>query len=143
MRGRILTRRYALAIVAGAALLLTLGVGSIIGGPTRGPIPDEAFSLTGGPINRDLVPDYIPALGPDGAAVGWVSKELAIPVVAGDDPLIPVFADDLRTVVGHMVAGHGYVAVGTDIDALLQGPPGIEMITLGPAQEPESDLLSP
>jgi hypothetical protein len=101
--------------------MMAIVTGSILAAPNRGPIPEAAFPAEGGPIDRILVPDYIPALGQDGQPVGWVSKELAVPVVdEGNRQLIPVFGDDLRTVVGHMVAGYGFAPIGTDLQPLLR-----------------------
>lgn len=112
------------AAIGAAALALTVGAGTILAGPTRGPIPADAIPPDGGQIDFSRVPDYIPAVGPDGADVGWVSADLAVPVKpVGDRRVIPVYADDLRTVVGHMVAMHGFVPVGTELGPLLDALP--------------------
>jgi hypothetical protein len=69
----------------------------------------------GEPIDQALVPDFIPASDREGNIVGWVSKHLAVPTdLSLDRSVIPVFADDLRTVVGHMIAGRGFVPLGAD-----------------------------
>jgi hypothetical protein len=82
-------------------------------GPSKGPIPDAAF-VPGQPIDKDQVPDFIPALDQAGIEVGYVDKNLAIPEGAqiGQDRDIPVYASDLKTVVGRMVPGKGFVPVG-------------------------------
>ena len=41
-------------------------------------------------------------------------KETRVP----DIPNIPVYSKDLKTVVGHMVMGIGFVPIGTDLSAL-------------------------
>lgn len=126
-------RRFGFIASLGAAVTaLTLGVGTIVAGPTRGPIPSAAFPEDGGAIDRTMVPDFIPALGSDGSEVGWVSKELAVPVVDnGDRNLIPVYADDLRTIVGHMVARHGFAPLGTELSPLLEAVPTPPLPDLG------------
>lgn len=118
-------------ILLGLTLALSLGslgFGVALGGsstPTKGLVPPEA-DLGGGETNWSLVPDYIVALGRDGNPVGYASKEQVfslVPDAFGKDgrPLdqpIPVYADDLATVVGHMVSGRGFVPLGTDIEAV-------------------------
>lgn len=113
---RIPSRRAQLLLAAlvATAALAAFGVSSIMAGPTRGPIPAEAIE-PGGQIDQTKVPDFIPALGRDGEEVGWVSKDLAVPADQSlDRSVIPVFADDLKSVVGHMVAGRGFVPLGVD-----------------------------
>lgn len=120
-RNRRRTSRTLLAALGVGILAVTVGAVSALGSPTRGPIPPEAFPAEGGPIDQELVPDYIPALGQDGEEVGWVAKELAVPVVdPGNRQLIPVYADDLKTVVGHMVGGYGFAPLGTDLEPLVE-----------------------
>jgi hypothetical protein len=90
----------ALAAVLTTAAIALVGVSSLAAGPTRGTIPPEAFR-SGEAIDQSMVPDYIPALGRDGAIVGWVSKTLAVPADDSiDRSMIPVYADDLKTIVG-------------------------------------------
>jgi hypothetical protein len=49
---------------------------------------------------------------------------LAVPIVDdGSRKVIPVVGDDLQTVVGHMVAGHGFVPLGTNLEPLLDAMP--------------------
>ncbi len=112
------------AATGAAIMVLTLSVTALLATPTRGPIPPEAFPEAGGEIDRGLVPAFIPALGQTGEQVGWIAKELAVPVVDdGSRLVIPVVGDDLRTVVGHMVARHGFAPLGTDLAPLLEALP--------------------
>jgi len=126
MLSRLRTRgtKWVVGLAAAASVGLILGVGTILAGPTRGPIPPEAFRGSGGEIDRSLVPDFIPALSPDGEVVGWVSKDLAVPEAdSAARDVIPVYADDLQTIVGHMVRGHGFVPAGVDLRPLLDAIP--------------------
>jgi hypothetical protein len=87
---------------------------------TKGPIPEAAFKV-GAPIDKSLVPDFIPAAGPNGEVVGFVAKDLAIPdgeSAALEMDSIPVYASDLKTIVGHMVAGIGFVPLGSTSDSM-------------------------
>lgn len=81
-------------------------------GLTKGPVPDSAW-LPDGTIDRSQVPDFIPALDGDDA-VGWISRDHAFPVDGERPREIPVYADDLRTVIGHHVGGVGFVPIGAD-----------------------------
>jgi hypothetical protein len=57
------------------------------------------------------MPDYVAVAGPVGIA-GYVAKDA---VLDSSDRTWPVYASDLQTVVGHMVPGRGFVAVGVDL----------------------------
>lgn len=99
------------SLAAGSAL-------ADLNGPTRGVIPPDA-RLADGELDLSKVPDFIVALGRDGQPVGYVSKDLVLVPQVDDTgrpvaPTIPVYGDDLTTVVGHMVPDRGFVALGTD-----------------------------
>lgn len=106
-----------MSIAAGSAL-------AEVRTPTKGVIPPEAN--VDGAINWSLIPEYIVALGRDGNPVGYVSRELTFGLVppALDEvgrPVaraIPVYGEDLVTVVGHMVPDRGFVPLGADYDAI-------------------------
>lgn len=88
---------------------------------TRGPVPESAHRADG-TIDLSQVPDFIPALDGDDA-VGWIARDDAFPTEGSERPQqIAVYGDDLRTVVGHLVANVGFVAVGTDPALLSPGP---------------------
>jgi hypothetical protein len=90
--------------------------------PTKGPMPDKASPPQGGPIFGSLVPDFIPALARDGTTIaGYVHKQYLIgpldalpgtPSNPPQQPPEPVYAEDLTTLVGHMVPGVGFVPLG-------------------------------
>jgi hypothetical protein len=92
--------------------------------PTKGPIPQEATPPEGGDTNMALVPDFVSVWGgPAGETiVGYVPKDLLLnpqstpggtPQNPPQDIPMPVYAEDLTTLVGHMVAGHGFVPLGS------------------------------
>lgn len=90
--------------------------------PTKGPIPNDATPPAGGPIYIALVPDFIPALARDGASTaGYIPKSsmfggpTELPGSPSNPPQPepePVYGEDLTTLVGHMVAGVGFVPLG-------------------------------
>jgi hypothetical protein len=90
--------------------------------PTKGPMPPNASPPQGGPIFDALVPDFVAASNRDGTAIaGYVPKSYLVGPVAElpgspsnpPQPLpVPVYADDLTTLVGHMVADVGFVPLG-------------------------------
>lgn len=85
--------------------------------PSKGPVPSSA--VYGGNIDKNLVPEFIPALDQRGNQVGYVAKDLAIPGPSAgpNDTPIPVYASDLKTQVGHMVNGIGFVPLGRSVDS--------------------------
>lgn len=96
----------------GAGLLLTLAVSlaaclpvSVAG--TRGTMPPPGPN---GEVDPSAVPDFIAVAGATGIA-GFVRKEA---VLGATDLAWPVYGDDLRTVVGQLVPGRGFVPVGVD-----------------------------
>ena len=92
--------------------------------PTKGPIPDDATPPEGGPTIDALVPDFVPMWGPDGVTIaGYIPKRYLLdgpdtePGGTPSDPPqaepIPVYGEDLVTLVGHSVPGVGFVALGS------------------------------
>lgn len=86
--------------------------------PTKGAIP------RGGDITDALVPDFVSALGRDGVTIaGYVPKGYLLEpfdITPGNpsnpphsEPQ-PVYGEDLTTLVGHMVPGVGFVALGSE-----------------------------
>lgn len=96
---------YQAATVSGAKPVVTEA-------PTKGSIPENAWRPDG-TVDRALLPDFVSALGRDGTMVGYVSSEKAVPDSPSSDP-IAVFGDDLKTVVGYIYAGRGFVPLGAD-----------------------------
>ena len=73
--------------------------------PTKGPIPDDAYSANGRVIFEN-VPDFVTALGgKKGGPVGWVSR---YDLLCGAET-IDVLDDSLTKVIGQMVPNKGFV----------------------------------
>jgi hypothetical protein len=91
-------------------------------GPARSPHPEKGGSLTSADIAA--MPDFIPVTCKTGDTIGgWIKKTdmLASPTPANPESaqeapsdVDPVYSTDGVTVVGHMVAGIGFVALGED-----------------------------
>jgi hypothetical protein len=115
--------------------------------PTKGPIPEEATRPEGGEINMALVPDFVSTLGgPTGEAiVGYVPKGILLgprsvrggtPQNPPQDIPMPVYGEDLTTLIGHMVAGQGFVPLGSSAaPSVLIGSP-----STGPSADPWGPL---
>lgn len=114
--------------------------------PTKGPIPEEASPPQGGDINFALVPDFVSVWGgPTGETiVGYAPKGLLLnpaPVVGGSpgnpppEVPVPVYGEDLTTLVGNMVPGHGFVPLGSSFMPSVLGEPSANA---SPSPEPSS-----
>src|SRR5687767_3807622 len=89
---------------------------------TKGTMPPPGPS---GDIDPSAVPDFVAVAGPVGIA-GYVAKDA---VLDPSERTWPVYASDLRTLVGHMVPGRGFIALGVDPDSVptfdvVAGPAG-------------------
>jgi hypothetical protein len=115
--------------------------------PTKGRIPPAAMPPEGGDINMALVPDFVGVWGgPTGETiVGYAPKDLLLipdSAVSGtpEDPPqsepIPVYGEDLTTLVGHMVADHGFVPLGSS------PPPTAPIVVTAASPEPGAVSLS-
>ncbi len=87
---------------------------------TKGSIPDAAFQAGAG-LDARLVPDFVSASDQSGNIVGYVPKAyltgqagLVLSQGRPASPNIPVYAADLKTLVGYMVPGKGFVPLGVD-----------------------------
>lgn len=117
--------------------------------PTKGRIPEDASPPQGGAINEALVPDFVSAWGADGVTIaGYIPKRYVLggaDTTPGGTPSnppqaipIPVYGEDLVTLVGHMVAGVGFVALGATETPV---PPSV---SVAPASvEPSPPTTSP
>ena len=89
-----------------------------------------------GSVDRGAVPDFIAVAGREGEIVGYVAAADLLGeapgatglLVGGPHPDAPmrVYGFDLQTLVGHMVAGVGFVPLGDPL------PPAIPVETPGP-----------
>ena len=110
--------RGAMAALAVVAILTGVSISVVMAGgrePTSGPIPPEA--VENGAFNKALIPDFIPALDRNGQIAGYVARDLAIPDGAPVNAPIPVYGDDLKTIVGYMHPGRGFVPLGVSVDS--------------------------
>jgi hypothetical protein len=113
---------------------------------TKGPIPENASPPGGGEVNDALVPDFVSAWAEDGVTIaGYVPKGFLfhasglIPGSLSDPPQaepVPVYAEDLTTLVGHMVPGAGYVALGSS--AIPKVPSASMAASAAPSPTPSS-----
>jgi hypothetical protein len=72
-----------------------------------------------GQVNAILAPDFIAVAGRDGGIVGYAPRSYLLPepTTTTGRPVeadIPVYGNDLQTLIGHMVAGKGFVPRGVD-----------------------------
>lgn len=95
-----------------ASLLVALLAGGLLGAcspvATKGTMPPPGPN---GQIDTASAPDYIAVAADGGGIVGYARKaDVLGPVPAA----FPVFADDLRTVVGQMVPDKGFIPAAVD-----------------------------
>jgi hypothetical protein len=103
-------------LFAGAALLVAaLAVAGCSPLASKGTMPPPGPN---GEVDASLAPDFIAVAGEDEGIVGYVPKRFLFPEpttrVDLQESDIPVYAEDLRTLIGHMVAGRGFVPLGVD-----------------------------
>jgi hypothetical protein len=111
----------ALALAVGLSLLATsvIGGGGLapsVSGPTKGTVP---FSPNG-TVNPKQIPDFVVTVGRHSQLVGYVPRADLFPqpgTTFQPPAVMPVFAGDLKTLVGHMYPGVGYVPLGTAVGA--------------------------
>jgi hypothetical protein len=96
-----------LGLGAGFAMLLAACALLPVAG-SKGTMPPPGPN---GEIDPSAVPDFVAVAGTEGVA-GYVAKD----AVLGDlgDRSWPVYSEDLRTIVGHLVPGRGFVPAGVD-----------------------------
>jgi hypothetical protein len=100
----------ALMVVVGLSMAL-VGCDLVPRAGTKGTMPPPG---PGGQVDPSAMPDFIAVAG-DVGRVGWVEKAA---VTEPSDRSWPVYADDLRTVVGQLVPGRGFVPAGVDPNAV-------------------------
>jgi hypothetical protein len=84
-----------------------------------------------GEVNASSAPDFLAVAGRDAGIAGYARKGDVLE--PGDAPF-PVFGDDLRTVVGQMVPGKGFIPAGVDPNTV----PNIPVVA-APAGTGQSD----
>jgi hypothetical protein len=107
-----MARSVNMAVVLAILLLASSACGL---GVSRGTMPPADAN---GEVDPSAVPDFIAYAGRADRIIGWVPKSYLLD--PGQhcrglqcDP-IPVYADDLVTLIGHDVPGRGFVPLGVD-----------------------------
>ena len=101
---------------------------------TKGTVPLP----TNGKINIQKTPDFIATLGHDGGIVGYIPRAYLFPVpnepeMSGD--IMPVYASDLKTLVGYSYPMIGFVPLGQSplsqpCTPTIEGVPGQTLATV-------------
>lgn len=108
---------YGPALAFAAAFMLSVAVITVSAAPapsSKGRIPAAAI-LEDGSIDVHQVPDFVIAWDRSGNHAGYITRD---EVLNPPDGPVPVVAEDLTTVVGHMVPDYGFVPAGTDLRAM-------------------------
>jgi hypothetical protein len=90
-------------------LAVVIVVAACSGAASKGTMPPP--SGPHGVVDPSGVPDFVAVAGRDDGIAGYVAKEA---ILQASDQTWPVYADDLRTVVGQLVPGKGFVPAGVD-----------------------------
>ncbi len=121
-RERIVLRWRRGAVVLGLGLGLSVAGGAAAGAiyltrsPTKGPVPSTA----NGSLDIKKAPDYV-SVTSGGRIVGYVPRAYILPSPV-DTPanqrigeVAPVYGPNLKTLVGHMYPGVGFVPLGKSV----------------------------
>lgn len=84
-----------------------------------------------GVVDESSAPDFIAVVGQGPGIVGYARRQ---DVLSPSDNAFPVYGADLRTVVGQMVPGKGFVPAGVDPNAAPRIP-----VVVGPATSQPPD----
>jgi hypothetical protein len=114
--------------------VVCLAIAALLGGcsfeHTRGTMPPPGAK---GQADPRQVPEFIAYVGQTDHVIGRVPSAFLLREGVGDEAL-PVYADDLTTVIGHSVPGKGFVPLGIDPAQAPQQPvPDAEPLDLSPA----------
>jgi hypothetical protein len=106
-------------------------------------VPENATPPEGGETNDALWPDFVSAYGRDGVTIaGYIPKRYllgestVLPGSPSNPPQPqpePVYGEDLTTLVGHMVPGVGFVALGS---TNVSGAPSVSFPSASVAPSP-------
>jgi hypothetical protein len=113
---------HAVTMAVGLAMLLFAASACGLGA-SRGTMPPPDAN---GEVDPSAVPDFVAYVGRTDGIIGWVPKSFLLEPeqhCRGPqcDP-IPVYADDLATLMGHDVPGRGFVPLGVDPAAVPERP---------------------
>ena len=98
-------RGLALALVIATIALILAACSPFV---SKGTMPPPGPN---GEVDPSSAPDFIAVAGPGSGIAGYARKEDVLD--PGDGPF-PVYGEDLRTIVGQMVPGKGFVPAGVD-----------------------------
>jgi hypothetical protein len=115
--------------LAAVALLVAAVLGSCAPLASKGTMPPPGPN---GQVDPSAAPDFIAVAGRDGGVAGYVLREMLLPAPA--DGAIPVYGEDLRTVVGQMIPDKGFVPAGVDPSTVPTFP-----IQVAPSGAPAGD----
>jgi hypothetical protein len=88
-----------------------------------------------GQVDPSSAPDFIAVAGPGAGIAGYARKEDVLQ--PGNGP-IPVYGEDLRTVIGQMIPGKGFVPRGIDPRTVPNIPVQVGPSVAGPAGQQTS-----
>jgi hypothetical protein len=111
----------AVAMAVGLVMLLLTSSACSLGA-SRGTMPPPDAN---GEVDPSAVPDFIAYVGHTDRIIGWVPKSYLLEPrqrCRGPQCPIPVYADDLVTLIGHDVPGRGFVPLGVDPAAVPEQP---------------------
>lgn len=105
-------RRAGVALGIGIGLSLAGGAAAATLYLTKGPVP----SPTNGHIPSSKVPDFVSVDGHSGTVVGYTPRTYVAPRPGHrlESGVAPVYASNLKTLIGHLYPGVGYVPLGTN-----------------------------
>lgn len=103
-------------VVVAALITVASSLGACSPLASKGTMPPPALN---GQVDVSAAPDFIAVAGGNGGVTGYVPKAYLFPqpttaVGRPEEPDIPVFGEDLRTLIGHMVPGKGFVPLDVD-----------------------------
>jgi hypothetical protein len=115
-----MTGRALKGVVVAAWLVATASLAGCSPLASKGTMPPPGSN---GQVDASAAPDFIAVAGRDGGIAGYVPKMYLFPDQGhasgrAEQPGAPVYGDDLLTLVGHMVAGRGFVPLGVDPQAV-------------------------
>ena len=134
--------------------------GSVPRDPTKGTMAPGPSG--GGIVDASADPDFIAVAGPTEGIPGYAPRALVLGTgptngYVGEPPDVPVYAPDLRTLVGYMVSGRGFVPLAdfaarpaasstgrpaSAAPATLLTPGELVLATRGPGNTGNSTLLT-
>ena len=96
--------------------------------PTKGRVPTNGYGSAGDAYDA-LWPDFISTYGRDGVSIaGYIPKQYLLR--GSHDGPMPVYGEDLRTLVGYQVAGEGFVPIAEFSASPVPSAPPVDATSL-------------